>query len=720
MKLSYQNLVATEKAPSPLWPLRACGHSKDWASAHGTPFPLGCSWIESETAYNFALYSAAAKSVRLLFFADDWTTIRYEYDFDVRRNKTASIWHARVPLASIADSKYYAYSVDGPAPRSKCQFESFRPSKLLLDPYARAIFVPPSFERAAAFGEASNQGKAALCVLSHSHRPFNWQADRAPRHDHDLVIYELHVRGFTKSETSSVAEGTRGTFRGVIEKIPYLQELGITAVELMPVFDFDETEPNYWGYMPLSFFAPHHRFSGHSSTGEQINEFKEMVRALHQADIEVILDVVYNHTGEGNELGPTFSFKGIDCSTYYIPSGDKNAPYADFSGTGNTLNCAKRAVRQLIVDSLRYWVREMHVDGFRFDLASIFSRDADGSINFEDPPIIGDIAGDPDLAGVRLIAEPWEGNQKYPNYQLGSALGRPHFSGTDWRQWNDRFRSTVRSFIKSDDGVLADFITRLYGSSDLFPDSLEEACHPYQSVNYVASHDGPTLYDLVAYTGLDSWNCGEHDGDIGITPDVMLLRKQQIKNFCCVLMLSNGTPMFRAGDEFLHTQHRNTNPYNLDGPLTWMDWDRLVLHHDVFRFFSKMIQFRKDHPSIGRATYWRDDVRWYGVAGVIDFSWHSHAFAYCLRGASCGDDDLYVMINAYWEALSFEIQEDGPWGVIVDTARETPNDFCERSGAIPTESSAYLVQPRSMVVLLRPSQPSACVVRELLDEGSWD
>lgn len=442
-----------------------------------------------------------------------------------------------------------------------------------------------------------------------------------------------------------------------------------------------------------------------------------MVRALHEADIEVILDVVYKHTGEGNELGPTFSFKGIDCSTYYIPSGDKNAPYADFSGTGNTLNCTKRAVRQLIMDSLRYWVREMHVDGFRFDLASVFSRNEDGSINFEDPPIIGDIAGDPELTGVRLIAEPWEGNQKYPNYQLGSAIGKPHFSGTDWRQWNDRFRSTVRSFIKSDNGALADFISRIYGSSDLFPDSLEEARHPYQSVNYIASHDGLTLYDLAAYTGSDSWNCGDHDGEAGVLPATMRLRKRQIKDFCAALMLSNGTPMFRAGDEFLRTQRGKTNPYDVDGPLTWVDWSRHVLHHDIFRFFSKMIQFRKDQPTIGRPTFWRDDVSWHGVAGAIDLSWHSHAFAFCLRGASQEDDDLYVMINAYWEPLSFEIQEGRDWLVIVDTAGESPDDFFDRSTATTLKSNHYIVQSRSIVVLLRRADASARLVCELQQAG---
>jgi glycogen operon protein len=319
--------------------------------------------------------------------------------------------------------------------------------------------------------------------------------------------------------------------------------------------------------------------------------------------------------------------------------------------------------------------------------------------------------------GVRLIAEPWEGNQKCPNYQLGSAIGKPHFSGTDWRQWTDRFRRTVRCFIKSDDGVLADFVSRIYGSSDLFPDSLEEACHPDQSINYIDAHDGPTLYDLVAYTGSESWNCGDHDGEAGVTLTTMRLRKRQIKNFCCVLMLSNGTPMFRAGDEFLRTQHGKTNPYDVDGPLTWIDWSRRDLHHDIFRFFSKMIQFRKDHPSIGRSTFWRDDVSWYGVTGAIDFSTSSHAVAYCLRGGSHQDDDLYVMINAFWQPLRFEIQEGHDWRIIVDTSLEAPHDFVENAQAAAVTAPYCLVEGRSIVVFIRNSAASGSLVCELQEGG---
>lgn len=555
---------------------------------------------------------------------------------------------------------------------------------------------------------------------------FDWGDDKHPRHDSDLIIYELHVRGFTMNPNSAVTQVHRGTFSGIIDKIPYLCELGITAVELMPVFEFDDTEPNYWGYMPLNFFAPHHKYtSEQEGKCEPIREFQKMVKVLHEADIEVILDVVYNHTGEGNERGPTFSFKGIDNSTYYIPSDDAGHPYADYTGTGNTLACANRAVRQLIVDSLRYWVREMHVDGFRFDLASVFSRNKDGSINFDDPPIFGDIATDPDLSHVRLIAEPWEGNPAQPNYELGifepTNAGNPccdmpagrclmstralhgSFPGIGWRQWNDRFRTTVRHFVKSDPGLVSDLMTRIYGSSDVFPDSLREAYRPYQSLNYVSAHDGLALYDLVSYNSTESWNSGDRDGDENISDDVVALRKRQVKNFVCLLMLSNGTPMFRAGDEFLQTQNGDPNPYNVDGPMTWLDWSRLETHHDIFRFFQKMIAFRKQHPSIARPEFWRDDVKWYGVSKNVDWSYESHSLAYCLHGASVNDGDLYVMLNAYWGPLTFAVQEGEAkeWKRIVDTYLPDPDDVVDPETTSALSSSDYAVQPRSIVVLAR-------------------
>jgi isoamylase len=691
-----------------------------WASEQGSPSPLGATWIAAEQAYNFALYSKDAEQVTLLLYASqDLANPVLSFSFDRFKNKTGPVWHARIRKRDMSNADFYAYSVGGSQ-------KAFRPEKVLLDPYAKEVFFPHSYDRTAAMGQGSNAGKPPLGLLCDHKMTFDWGDDRHPRHDGDLVIYEMHVRGFSMNPNSGVSQAHCGTFAGIVEKIPYLKELGITAVELMPVFEFDDTEPNYWGYMPLNFFAPHQKYASDQNRCEAIQEFRAMVRELHKAGIEVILDVVYNHTGEGNEQGPTLSFKGIDNESYYIPSGDPAHPYADFTGTGNTLACANRPVRQLIVNSLRYWVREMHVDGFRFDLASVFSRNSDGSINFGDPPIFGDIAADPQLSQVRLIAEPWEGNSAHPNYELGEFLlespGRmagcemldcsccpttnvlqSSFPGVGWRQWNDRFRTTVRHFVKSDPGFISDLMTRIYGSSDVFPDSLREAYRPYQSLNYVSAHDGLTLYDLVAFNSPESWNCGDRDGEEGNSPDVMRLRKRQVKNLACLLMLSNGTPMFRAGDEFLQTQFGDPNPYNVDGPKTWLDWSRLEAHRDIFRFFQKMIAFRMGHPGVARSVFWRDDVKWYGVGKDLDWSFESHSLAYCLHGAAVGDGDLYVIINAYWEPLTFTIQEGtaAEWKRIVDTYQDSPEDFVDPATASALPSVEYVARPRSVVVLVR-------------------
>ncbi|MHB8677495.1 MAG: glycogen debranching protein [Candidatus Acidiferrales bacterium] len=699
-----------------------------WETTEGDPNPLGASWIACEQAYNFAIYSKYATNVTLLLYhANDVINPAFSYHFDHFKNKTGRVWHARITKSEMGDARYYAYSIDGPPPSGE-RFErhAFNPLKILLDPYAKSVYFPPAFDRTAALGPGSNAGKAPLGVLCEEEAHFDWGDDPRPRHDNDLIIYEMHVRGFTMNPNSSIIAEKRGTFSGVIEKIPYLRELGVTAVELMPVFQFDATEPDYWGYMPLNFFSPHDKYAAQQCTCEQRRKFREMVKALHEAGIEVILDVVYNHTGEGNELGPTFSFKGIDNSTYYMASEDPNHPYANYTGTGNTLHCANRAVRQLVLNSLQYWDREMHVDGFRFDLASVFSRRGDGSINLDDPPIFGDIASDPRLARARLIAEPWEGNPGNPNYELGdleskAANGAPccqmpasscpmstsalqkGFPGMGWRQWNDKFRTVARRFMKSDSGWVSELMTRVYGSSDIFPDSLLHACRPYQSLNYVSCHDGLTLYDLVSYNSPESWNCGDRDGEEGISTDVMKLRKRQVKNFVCLLLLANGTPMFRAGDEFLQTQGGNPNPYDTDNPATWLDWSRLGTHADIFRFFQRMIVFRKSHPSVGRSQFWRDDVKWYGVGHDVDWAYDSHSLAYCLHGTSQNDNDLYVMINAYWEPLTFTIQEGAPteWKRAVDTYPDSPDDFVDPATASVLSSLEYAVQPRSVVVLVR-------------------
>jgi isoamylase len=685
------------------------GSEARWAATEGLPFPLGATWIEEEQAFNFSLYSKHAESVALLLYGSgDIVSPVLAHAFDYLRNKSGRIWHCRIPLAAMKGAVYYAYQVGGPLPAGRFERHAFDRDKVLLDPYARSVFFPPSLDRLAASRPGSNAGRAPLGVIA-GDRGRSGKEGRA-RHEATAVIYELHVGGFTRHPSSAVKLEARGTYAGVIEKIPYLKELGVTVVELMPVYQFEPSDGNYWGYAPLNFFAPHNGYLVRRGTGSQHDQFREMVDALHAAGIEVVLDAVYNHTGEGDHTGPTYSYKGIDNSTYYLISERPDQPYANFSGTGNTLNCANAAVRKMIMDSVRHWAQDMGVDGFRFDLASIFSRNADGSINLAEAPLLSDMASDPGLAGLRLIAEPWDAAGAY---QLGRA-----FPGVMACQWNGRFRDDVRRFVRGDPGMVPLLMRRLYGSDDLFPDDRMHAYRPHQSVNYIASHDGFTLYDLVAYSvkrnwanghgnadGADenhSWNCG-WEGDEDVPPQVARLRKQQVKNYCCLLLLSNGTPMFRAGDEFMQTQGGNNNPYNQDNETAWLDWRRLQANADVFRFFRLMIAFRKAHPSIARSRFWREDVRWYGVGPEPDLSHDSRSLAFALHGASQRDNDLYVMINAYWEDLDFQVQEgtSAEWRRVVDTSLESPLDFLEPGGESPLQSLHYRVAARSVAVLLR-------------------
>ena len=690
--------------PAPV-PTQPVAKRPTWAQAEGSPLPLGATWIEEEQAFNFALVAEHAESVTLLLYsASDLVTPVLSFRFDFLRNKSGRIWHCRIPLARIGSARYYAYSVSGP---SDSFLHSFDPQKILLDPYAQGIYFPAAFDREAAEREGSNAGKAPLGVLDAHRTSFDWSGDRQPRPESDAIIYELHVKGFTKHPSSGVDPGLAGTYAGLIEKIPYLKELGITVVELMPIFQRDPQEKDYWGYMPLNFFAPHAQYASYRDDDGQHIEFRRMVKAFHEADIAVVLDVVYNHTCEGDHRGPIYSYKGIDCKNYYMLCSDPACPYMNYSGTGNTLNFGEGHVRKMVMDSLRFWYREMHIDGFRFDLASVFSRSADGSLNWGDAPLFSQIAADPELGLLRLIAEPWDTGA----YQLGRG-----FPGVTWLQWNGRFRDDVRRFVKSDPGMVADLMHRMYGSDDLFPDSRVDAYHAYQSLNYVTSHDGFTLYDLVSYNekhnwangnnnqdGMDtnySWNCG-HEGDEGASVEVLSLRRKQVKNFCCLLLLSNGVPMFRAGDEFLNTQFGNNNPYNQDNETGWLDWNQLHSNQDIFRFFKSMIAFRKLHPTLGRSRFWREDVAWYGATGAADLSFESRSIAFCLHGASQEDDDLYVIINAHWEPIEFAFQEGSAhdWKRIVDTALPSPDDFSEQGVAI--ESPRYRAAARSVVVLLR-------------------
>jgi len=672
-----------------------------WERAEGAPWPPGAVWLAAEQAWAFALYSRNATGVEILFFRPDAPQVpAAAVRLDPLRNRTGRVWHAVVPAAAVAGATLYGYRVDGPwDPAAGHRFDR---EKILLDPYATAVWFPPGFDRAAACRPGSTLGRAPLAELPpRVDGGLPDPAEPRPRHTHDLVVYELHVRGFTMSVSSGVAADRRGTFAGLRDRIPYLRDLGITAVELLPVQQVDPGEGSYWGYMTLGFFSPNRAFAAGDDAAA---ELRETVRAFHEAGIEVWLDVVYNHTSEGGADGPTHSFRGIDNHSYYLLGSDGS--YVNDSGTGNTFRTGHPAGRVLVSRSLAHWADRFGVDGFRFDLASILSRAADGRLD-PDPSLvaeIGDLAGDRDL---RLVAEAWD----VAAYQLGRG-----FPGITWRQWNGQYRDDVRSFVKGDEGMVGALMTRVYGSSDLFPDGLPDAYRPWMSLNFVTAHDGFCLWDLLSYDrkhneanghgnadGSDdnrSWNHG-WEGDRGAPAEVLELRRRQVRNVAALLLLSNGTPMLVAGDEFGHSQGGNNNPYNQDNETTWLDWTRLEANRDLHRFWRAMIAFRRAHPTIGRSRFWREDVRWHGVDGPVDLGPASRAVAWFLDGRGVDDDDLYVMVNGGPQPADFRVGEPGPWRRVVDTALATPDDILAPGAEAPVDGDRYPVGPRSVVLLLR-------------------
>jgi len=657
--------------------------------------------VETDDAFNFSLYSKHATGVVLLCYADD-DTVKPVYEFRFRHpaHKTGNVWHCRIPAKQLRGATLYAYRVEGPYALE--HGHRFDPQKVLLDPYAPSVYFPPAFSRDACKGTGATDGRAPLGRLPRTGIGA-LETEAGPRHTaQDTIIYELHVKGFTARANSGISPTKRGTFAGVIEKIPYLTELGVTVVELLPIHQFDPQEGNYWGYMTLHFFSPHQSYA----SGEAFEEFRNMVQAFHAAGIEVWLDVVYNHTTEVDETGPTYSFRGVDNNSYYLLTPDRR--YVNDSGCGNTVRTGHPATRIFVLESLRFWARTMGLDGFRFDLASILSRAADGTMDIHEASLISELSLLARAFDLRLVAEAWD----IASYQLGRA-----FPGSGWLQWNGKFRDDVRSFVRGEGGKVGVLIQRLYGSDDLFPDRLEETCRPHQSVNFITAHDGFCLYDLVAYDhkhneanghgntdGTDdnrSWNCGV-EGDTNLPDAVRTLRRQQVKNFCALLLLANGIPMIVAGDEFLNTQRGNNNPYNQDNDITWLDWARLPDNREVFRFFKLMIAFRKSH-AIGRSTFWREDVSWHGTNGPVDFAHDSRCLAYTLRGSSVGDDDLYVMINGHWEGHVFTVADGNAadWRRVVDTARPSPEDIFEPGNEPALRTPDYTVSGRSVVVLRR-------------------
>jgi glycogen operon protein len=676
----------------------------------GRSFPLGATICQF--GVNFSVYSKHAARVELLFFdnvEDDKPTRVIE--LDPLKNRTFHYWHTCVP--GIQSGQLYGYHVHGPyLPELGHRYSN---DQLLIDPYGRSLAIPLNYDRKARAQPGSGIAGAMKSVFVDP-LIYDWEEDR-PLHRpfNQTVIYEMHVGGFTRNPNSEIDPAKRGTYAGLIEKIPYLQDLGITAVELLPVFQFDEQEapnglPNYWGYNPVSFFAPH---LGYSSTHDplgSLNEFRDMVKALHKAGIEVILDVVYNHTAEGDQTGPTFCFRGFENRAYYILGKDRSQ-YENFSGTGNTLNSNHAIVRRLILDSLRYLVQEMHVDGFRFDLASILSRDQKG-VPLVNPPVIWDIETDPVLAGTKLIAEAWDAGGLY---QVGT------FIGDRWKEWNGRFRDDVRSFVKSDPGMISKLASRFLASPDLYA---HEDREPEQSINFITCHDGFTLNDLVSYNHKHnwankegnrdghnhnlSWNCGvEGPTD---NPEIERLRKKQIKNFLAINLLALGVPMLLMGDEVRRSQMGNNNAYCQDNEISWFDWSLLNKHADIHRFVKELIRYRlslgvyKDIRGISLTQLLQTaQLDWHGIKlHEPDLEYDSHSLAFSVRGRR---GLFHVIFNAYWKMLEFEIPpttEQGliPWRKIIDTSQDSPEDFCEIETAPQVLSNNLFVAERSVVVLV--------------------
>ncbi len=675
--------------------------------------PLGATVLE--TGVNFSVYSKHASLVELLLFdrVGDARPAR-TIPIDPTKHRDYHYWHLFVP--GVRPGQIYGYRVSGPLDPSRGL--RFDPEKVLLDPYGRGVVVPDDYSRQAASRPGNNAAVAMKSVVVDP-AAYDWEGDR-PLHTPSsrTLIYEMHVRGFTKHLSSGVSDNVRGTYAGLIEKIPYLQQLGITAVELLPVFQFDpQSVPpghgrvNYWGYNPVSFFAPHQAYSSRSDPLGPVDEFRDMVKALHRAGIEVILDVVFNHTAEDSERGPTLCFRGLDNRAYYILQPDR-ARYANFSGCGNTLNANNPIVRRLIVDSLKYWVKHMHVDGFRFDLASILSRD-DAGDPMPHPPVVWDIESEPALAGTKLIAEAWDAAGLY---QVGS------FMGDAWKEWNGRFRDDVRSFFRGEDGVVTNFADRVLGSHKVYGHKNREA---EASVNFVTCHDGFSLNDLVSYDvkhneangeenrdGADdnrSWNCGvEGPTD---DPTIEALRNRQVKNLLTVTFLSLGVPMILMGDEMRRTQHGNNNAYCRDDPDNWLDWTLLEKHADVHRFVSLLAARRSERSDNARdqrisLTDMLEHAKtaWHGVKHLQpDWSPASHALAFGAELRAEGIE-LYLIMNAYWEPLEFELplSEGDGWRQWIDTSLTSPDDIVpwEEARAISDPRSCRAA-PRSVVVLWR-------------------
>jgi isoamylase len=690
-------------------------------TSRGRSTPVGATPLAE--GVNFVLMCRHGTSVHLVIQRVDGDAVLAEIPLDPRKHRTGDLWHIHVydPPKIFR----YGWRVNGP----KGGGHRFNPDLILLDPSCTSVADGPRWGCNGHYFDGSNHEPGTHRRSLYVRRSYDWREDVplvTPMED--SIIYELHVRGFTMHPESQVSKP--GTFAGLIEKIPYLQQLGVTAVELLPVFEFDEDDcvfvnphtkqglKNFWGYNSIAFAAPKAAYAQSGPEHNQVAEFRDMVRSFHEADIEVVLDVVFNHTGEGDDRGRTYSFRGLDNDLYYLLGEGGN--YLNLTGCGNTVNCNHPIVRDLILTCLRFWVGEMHVDGLRFDLASVFGRDRRGNVLI-DPPIVEMISEDGLLRDTKLIAEPWDAAGLY---QVGSF---PSFGGR-WSEWNGRFRDDVRRFWRGDEGMAGALATRICGSADLYEHS---GRLPNHSLNFITCHDGFTLWDLVSYNhkhneangednrdGMDenfSWNCG----DEGPTrdPDVLNLRKRQAKNFVTTMMISQGVPMLLGGDEFLRTQNGNNNAWCQDNDISWIDWRLRETNGDFFRFVTMLIALRKRHPALRRRNFLRGsgpqgdmraDVIWHGVEPFApDFSHTSRTLAFCLDGTQTQrerDRDFYVACNGWTGAIGFRVP-DSPngklWRRAIDTSLLSPLDILgpDEGPVIPAEMT-YRVAPHTMIVLI--------------------
>ena len=677
----------------------------------GSAHPVGVT--SGPDGVNFSLFSEGATEVVLLLF-DPSNPIEpaQMIRLDPFANKTFHFWH--VFVRGCQPGMLYAFRIDGPDDPD--HGERFNANKVLLSPYARGIHKQ-LWKRADAIGPRDNLATSMRGIVVDP-SGYDWEGDcPLNRPIHESILYELHVGGFTRSPTAQVTHP--GTFAGLIEKIPYLQSLGVTAVELLPVFEFDDSDVslnsdgerirNYWGYSTVAFFSPHTGYCARAAGMTRVNDFRDLVKALHRAGIEVILDVVFNHTDEGNESGPTFSFRGIDNRTFYLLDPSHPATYLNYSGVGNTFNANHPVPQKFIVDCLRYWVKEMHVDGFRFDEGSILARGEDGA-PLEHPPVIWQIELDETLADTKVIAEAWDAAGLY---QVG------HFPGDRWAEWNGRYRDDVRRFVKGEPGLVSAIASRLGGSADIY-DSRGQT--PDNSINFITVHDGFTMNDLVSYErkhneangegnrdGIDnnySWNCGVEGSSTD--PAVEALRTRLMKNLFTILLLSRGVPMLLGGDEIRRTQRGNNNPYNQDNTTSWVDWTFATTYRGMLRFVQRMIAFRKAHPALWQPSFYSGAV---SERGVRDITWHgtilnspgftdptARALGCTIAGIR-GTADLHVMMNMFWEPLVFEVPTYSTWRVAVDTYADSPHDIADSGSEPPFTERRCTVQPRSIIVL---------------------